>query len=110
MQHNSFKNREKLLAMNRHPVTRERRIVHRNVGRRPGAQPSANQLQLFGSWAIESATGHEAEQLVAADARDFLQRLEVVIEPQASKIIQLEIGSCNVGFHCVAAPDKIEVR
>ncbi|HVF09493.1 MAG TPA: hypothetical protein VNA16_01750 [Abditibacteriaceae bacterium] len=110
MHHNSFNNRESLLAMNRHPVVKERRAVHRNVGRRPGAQPASDQFLLSGSWVVECATGHDAEQLVAADARDFLQRLDVVIEPQATNYIRFEIGSREAGFRCISSPQKIEIH
>src|SRR5437773_1612539 len=110
MLHNSLFRRELLLSMNRNPLVLKRRDVHRNVGVRGGAKPASGQVVLEGAWAIQCARNVAAEKLVAGDAEDFLKRLDVKIDPAASKKILLEVGSAEKGFRCVATAERVEVH
>src|SRR5688500_2166661 len=110
MVHNSLHRRDELRATNANPLALKRRDVHRNVGRRPDAKPTADQFALEGPWAIATARGGDAERLVADDATDFLKWLDVAIDPKSTNGIHFEVGSSEAGFRTVAEPGRIEVH
>jgi hypothetical protein len=110
MLHNSLFRREMLRAMNANPIVVARRDVHRNVGRSPDARPGANQMILDGVWSIRTARDLPAERAVAADAHDFLSRMDVTIDPKSSRQILVEIGSSDVGFRSVVTTNRVEVH
>ncbi len=110
MLHNSLMRRDLLLAMNANALVLHRRELHRNVARRGKAKPAAGEIEMTGAWSVRTARDGEAERAVADDAADFLQRMEVTIDPAAPRQVLLEIGSEDKGFRCVVAGDRVEVH
>src|SRR6185312_15892221 len=110
MLHNSLFRHDRLLAMNRNPLVLKRREIHRNVGCLAGAKAAAGQFELTGAWSIRSANNTPAERAVAADAEDFLKRLDMTIDSTSSKQMVFAIGGIERGFRCAAAETRVEVN
>lgn len=110
MLHNSLYRRDLLRSMNKHPLVVHRRDVHRNVARRTDPKPTASQIALADSWAIQTARALKPESLVAADAADFLTILGVPLSDAAPNQLLIELGSCDAGFRTLVEPGRIELH
>ncbi len=96
--------------MNRHPLIVARRDVHRNVARRAEAKTGAGRVELTGEWKVQTARRVKCEELVAADAREFLTRMNVKVAESGAKTVLLEMGSCEKGFRAVIEDNRIQVH
>ena len=96
--------------MNKEPLVLQRRDVHRTVARRPDAKAPVGWIELGGAWSVRPSGDSSAEKVLAADAEDFLKRMGVTVQPDASKQILLEVGSSQAGFRTVVASDRIDVH
>jgi hypothetical protein len=110
MLHNSLYRRELLLSTNRNPEVLRRRDVHRTVSRRTEAKAGPGQLALTGPWSVTTARSHPAENLVAADAADFLKRMGVELAESSTNAILIELSSHPAGFRTVIDDHRIELH